>query len=217
MTNTATASVVELRERIRRLQTPALDARTLPTHPVIGRLLPGGALREGASYSVDSSLTLTMLLLAAPSTAGIWCGVIGVPEFGVEAAAGFGIDLQRLVLIPEPGDQWLTTTAALADALGVIVVRPPRRTSDASAARLSARLRKRGATLLVLGSHSHERWPHTEAMLSMTENSWAGVDSGHGHLQARDATITVTHRAHGRPRSARVHVTGVGVVAKARW
>lgn len=218
MSNTAPASVFELRERIRQLQAPVLDTRTLPTHPVIGRLLPGGALKEGATYVVDRSLALILLLLAAPSAAGVWCGVIGVPEFGVEAAAGFGVDLGRLVLIPEPGDQWLATTAAIADALGVIVVRPPHQISDAGAARLSARLRKRGATLIVLGSRSHGTsphgtwphsvWPHSEATLSISESSWTGIGSGHGHLQSRDATITVTSKAAGSPRSARLRLSG---------
>lgn len=213
MSNTALASVPELRERIRRLQTPALDTRSIPTHPAIGRLLPGGALKEGATYSVDRSLTLLMLLLAAPSAAGAWCGVVGVPEFGVEAAAGFGIDLERLVLVPEPGDQWLATTGAIADALSVIVVRPPRRASDASIARLSARLRKRGATLLVLSSGSLGTWPQSEAMLSITESSWTGIGDGHGHLQSRDATVTVTSKAIGRPRSARIRLPGVAAHA----
>lgn len=206
MSNTAFASIPELRERIRQLQTPTLDTRILPTHPAIGRLLPGGALREGATYSVDRSLTLLMLLLAAPSTAGAWCGVVGVPEFGVEAAAGFGIDLERLVLIPHPGDQWLATTAAIADALGVIALRPPRRATDASVARLAARLRKRGATLLVLGTWSHGVWPNSEAMLSITESAWTGIGDGHGHLQSRDATVTVTSKAGGKPRSARIRL-----------
>ncbi len=196
--------VQELQERIRQLQSTKLDTRSLPTHPEIGRLLPGGALKEGATYSVDRSLTLLMLLLAPPSAAGAWCGVVGVPEFGVEAAAGFGIDLDRLVLVPTPGDQWLATTAAIADALSVIVIRPPRRASDGSVARLSARLRKRGATLLVLGS-----WPQSEAMLSITESSWTGIGDGHGHLQAREATVTVTSKTGGRPRSARLRLPGV--------
>ena len=67
MSNTALARVPELRERIRQMQTTKLDTRSLPTHPVIGRLLPGGALQEGATYSVDRSLTLLMLLLAIVS------------------------------------------------------------------------------------------------------------------------------------------------------
>lgn len=193
------ASVGELQERIRQLQATKLDTRSLPTHPAIARLLPGGALREGATYSVDRSLTLLMLLLAGPSAAGIWCGVVGVPEFGIEAASGFGIDLDRLVLVPQPGDQWLAATGALADALGVVVTRPPRQASEASRARLSARLRKRGTTMLVLGD-----WPQSEAALSITESSWAGIGDGHGHLVRREAIVMVTGRTGGRPRSARL-------------
>ncbi len=196
--------VQQLQERIRQLQSTKLDTKSLPTHPTIARLLPGGALKEGATYSVDRSITLLMLLLAAPSAAGSWCGVVGVPEFGVEAAAGFGIELERLVLVPHPGDQWLAVTAAIADAMGVIVTRPPKRASDASISRLSARLRKRGSTLLVLGTWPHSVWPHSEAMLSITESAWTGIGSGHGHLQAREATVTVTSRVSGRPHSARI-------------
>ncbi len=197
------ALIPELQERIRQLQTPRLGRPGLPTHPTLARLLPGGALQEGATYSVDRSLTLLMLLLAAPSAAGTWCGVVGVPEFGVEAAAGFGIDLERLVLVPRPGDQWLAATAALADAMGIIVTRPPRQASDASVARLSARLRKRGATMLVLGS-----WPQSEAMLSITGSVWTGIGAGHGNLGRREATVTVTSKAAGRPRSARLVLFG---------
>ena len=47
----------------------------------------------------------------------------GVPEFGVEAAAQHGVDLERLVLVPRPGDQWMAVTAAIADIMGVPLVR----------------------------------------------------------------------------------------------
>ena len=193
------AGVAELRERIQQLQATKLDTRSLPTHPAIARLLPGGALQEGATYSVDRSLTLLMLLLAAPSAAGAWCGVVGVPEFGIEAASGLGIDLGRLVLVPHPGDQWLAATAALTDALTVVALRPPHQASEASRARLSARLRKRGATMLVLGD-----WPQSEALLSITGSAGSGIGDGHGHLTAREATVTVTSRVSARPRSTRL-------------
>ncbi|WP_246142155.1 hypothetical protein [Lacisediminihabitans profunda] len=191
-------SVESLQARIRQMQATRLDTRTIPTHPAIAGLLPGGGLKQGVAYSVDRSATLLMALLAAPSAAGTWCGVVGVPEFGVEAAAGFGIDLDRLVLVPHPGGQWLAVTAAVADVLGVVVTRPPRRASDASVSRLTARLRQRGTTLLVLGP-----WPQSEAMLSLSESSWSGIGQGNGHLNARQVTVTVTSRA-GRPRSARL-------------
>ncbi|MDO7881901.1 hypothetical protein [Antiquaquibacter soli] len=193
------AQVEELRARIRQMQSTKLESRGIPTHPAIAELLPGGGLKQGAAYSVDRSAMLLMTLLAAPSAAGLWCAVVGVPEFGVEAAAQFGIDLERLVLIPHPGDQWLAVTAAVADVMGVVVTRPPARSSDSSVARLTARLRQNGTTLLVLGA-----WPQTEAMLSLSDTRWHGIGEGHGHLSAREATVTVSSRTAGRPRSARV-------------
>jgi hypothetical protein len=163
---------------------------------------------------------LLMTLLAAPSAAGSWCAVVGVPEFGVEAASHFGIDLDRLVLVPRPGDQWLAVTAAIADVMGVVVTRPPRRASDSSVSRLAARLRKRGTTLLVLGS-----WPQTEAMLSLSHSQWHGIGDGFGHLSSREVTVTVTSRMTGRPRSARLVLPDAGsavrsaeaAVAEARY
>ncbi len=191
--------VRELQSRIRQMQATKLDSRLIPTHPAIAELLPGGGLQQGAAYSVDRSAMLLMTLLAAPSAAGSWCGIVGVPEFGVEAAQRFGIDLDRLVLVPHPGDQWLAVTAAIADVMAVVVTRPPTRATDSSVARLSARLRQRGTTMLVLGS-----WPQTEAMLSLSKSVWHGIGDGHGHLTAREVTVTVTDRMTGRPRSARL-------------
>lgn len=200
------ATVEELQARIRQMQAKKLDTRLVPTHPVIGRMLPGGGLKQGAAYSVEHSAALVMALLAAPSAAGSWCAVVGIPEFGIEAAAGFGIDLERLVLVPHPGEQWLAVTAAIADVVAVVVTRPPTRASDSSVSRLTARLRQRGATLIVLGP-----WPHSEAMLSLSESNWSGIGNGHGHLTARQVTVTVSSRLDSRPRSARLWLPDPGL------
>ncbi|MCU1407495.1 MAG: hypothetical protein JWQ43_3798 [Glaciihabitans sp.] len=198
-TRPAPETVKQLQDRIRSMQATKLDSRLVPTHPAIAGLLPGGGLKQGATYSVDRSATLLMALLAGPSAAGSWCAVVGVPEFGVEAAASFGIDLDRLVLVPHPGDQWLAVTSAVADVMGIVVTRPPKRASDSQVTRLSARLRQRGSTLVVLGP-----WPQSEAMLSLSESSWSGIGDGTGHLSARQVTVTVTSRVGVRPQSARL-------------
>lgn len=198
------STIEELQGRIRSMQATRLDSRLLPTHPALADLLPGGGLKQGAMYSLQNSATLLLALLAGPSAAGSWCGVIGVPEFGIEAAASFGVDLDRLVLVPHPGDQWLAVTAAIADVLTVVVTKPPRQASDASLSRLSARLRQRGSTLIVLGNEATKAWPQTEALLSLSESSWTGIGEGFGHLSARQVTVTVSTRMGSRPRSARL-------------
>lgn len=194
------SQVAALQQRISSMQATKLETTALPTLPVLADILPGGALKQGVAYSVENSTTLVMALLAGPSQSGAWCGVVGLPDFGAEAATRFGIDLERLVLVPAPRDQWLTVTAALVDVLTVVVTRPPLRTSDADVARLGARLRQRGCTLVVVGG-----WPQSEASLRIDSSRWDGLGHGYGSLEAREVTVTSAGRTGlDRPVSARL-------------
>lgn len=196
----AKEQIAALQQRISSMQATKLDTKTLPTLAALAEVLPGGALKQGAAYSVSGSTTLVMALLAGPSQSGAWCGVVGMPDFGAEAASRFGIELERLVFVPSPGDQWLTVTAALVDVLSVVVMRPPLRTSDADVARLGARLRQRGSTLIVIGD-----WPQCEAELRVKESNWSGLGRGHGSLTGREVTISSSGRSFAaRGRSATV-------------
>ena len=177
------------------MQATKLDTRALETAPTVAGLLPGGSLKTGAAYSIEGSTSLAMALMAGPSAAGAWCGVVGVPTFGTEAAAGHGIDLERLAMVPYPGDQWMPVTAALADVMTVVLVRPPLTPSDGVVSRLMARLRERGTTLIVLG-----RWPGAEALLTVTGSEWGGLGAGHGYLRSRRLTVGVTSRGASRSR-----------------
>jgi len=196
--------VRELQSRIRAMQATTLDSKSIATHPMFAGLLPDGMLKAGSAYSVHGSMTLAMAMLTAPSQAGAWCGVIGVPEFGAQAAHGYGIDLSRLVLVPEPGDQWQAVTAAIVDVLTVVVVRPSSRISDGDAQRLAARLRKREATLISLGD-----WPGSDARLTVERSEWSGLGTGHGMLTGRTAFVTVEIRGV-RTRARKIWLPGVG-------
>lgn len=173
--------------------------RPLETLPALAALLPGGALSTGAAYSVLGSVALATALLAGPSAAGEWCGVVGVPGFGAEAAAAMGVDLDRTVLVPDPGPELVAVVSSLVGALAVVLVGPPGPVGDAEAGRLAVRLRQRGTALVVCG-----RWPRSEAELSLTDGDWHGLGAGHGHLSGRLATVTVHARRTARPRQARL-------------
>jgi hypothetical protein len=170
------------------LDTAGVD-RELPTLPAVSELLGGANLRGGSAYSVQGSAALVMALMAGPSAEGTWCGVVGLPSFGAEAARGLGVDLERLVLVPDPGHDWLNVVAALVDALTVVVVRPPGEVTPGEASRLAARLRTRGAMLIASGS-----WPGSEARLEVESSTWTGLGDGEGLLTARQATVAVTGR-----------------------
>jgi hypothetical protein len=183
------ARVEELQARIRGMQATRLDSKAVPTHPALAKVLPGGTLREGTVVQVEGSTTLLMALLAGPSASGRWVAVAGMPEFGVEAAARFGIALERLVLVPDPGRHWLTVVAALADVIPVVAVRPVGRVSPAETSRLQARLRQRGTTMLVAGD-----WPGSDARLGIETSRWKGLERGHGHLAEREVVVSAAGR-----------------------
>lgn len=201
--------VRELQARITGMQRRTLDTRALPTAPALADLLPGGALAAGSAYAVEDSTTLALGMLLGPSQGGAWCAIVGMPDLGVEAAAAMGIDLERLVLVPRPGDQWLSVVSALVDVVSVVLVRPPMRegrprVSEAAAGKLASRLRQREAVLVSLGD-----WPRSEARLAITESSWSGIGSGFGHLAARQVTVSSASRAwSGRGRSRRLWLPG---------
>ncbi len=146
---------------------------------------------------------MLLALLAPPSRDGHWCGVVGIPEFGAEAARLAGVALDRLALVPEPGEQWLAATAALVEALPVVAVRPSGRVREADAARLGSRLRDRGSVLLV-----HGPWPRAEALLSLDDALWAGLGAGYGCLTEREVTVTVSTRHLRVPREVRLVLPG---------
>ncbi|GAA2184062.1 hypothetical protein GCM10009785_30450 [Brooklawnia cerclae] len=177
--------------------------RVFAVHPGLAGLLPDAGLRAGSAYSLDASGALMLALLAEPSRAGLWCGAVGLPELGAEAAGQAGVALDRLALVPKPGQRWLSVVAALTEVLSVIAVRPGSAVRPADAARLAARLRDREATLLVVGE-----WPRAEAVLRVDAPHWSGVGEGHGRLTAREVTLSVVSRRAPRPRSVRLLLPG---------
>jgi len=178
-------SVQQLRERMQRMQ-QTTPWTPLATHPALTDLVQ---LRTGASYRVDSA-GLAMALMAGPSQAGAWSAVIGIPEFGIEAAAGMGVDLSRTILVPAPGEHWLETVAAMVDVVTVVVVRPGVSVRAQVASRLGARLRKHAAMLVALGE-----WPRSELEFSVEASTWTGAGRGDGHLRSRQVVVAARHGA----------------------
>ncbi|WP_109507648.1 hypothetical protein [Nocardioides speluncae] len=190
----------DLRKQIRTMERGTV-ATALPVHPLLAPAFPDG-LRVGSVYSLSGSLTLATALLAEPSREGAWCGVVGHPDLGIEAVAELGVQLDRLVLVPEPGRQWFGVVAALVEVLGVVVARPPARVSPTDATRLAARLRERGTVLVATGP-----WPGAAADVQVSGNAWGGVGDGHGLLSGRRIWLDV-HARGSRPRQVSVTPPG---------
>ncbi|MTD16654.1 hypothetical protein GIS00_22210 [Nakamurella sp. YIM 132087] len=170
-------------------------------------VLPRGGLPRGGVVSLSGgrgTTSLLLSLLAAPP--GAWSALVGMPGIGLQAAAEFGVDLDRIALVPDPGPDVLQVLSVLADGVDLLAVAPPER-GFGGAARLrvlTGRLRQRGAVLLVAGP-----WPGADLVLRTGIGRWEGVGTGHGRLRGRTMRVEVGGRgAAGPGRSVEVLLTG---------
>ena len=189
----ATPDLLALAERVR--PTAASRTRLLPVAGPLVALLPDGGLRRGTAVRC-SSLGLALALAAEASAAGSWCGTVGVEGLGALAAAGYGVDLGRLVVVRAAPGEWAVAVATLLDGVDLVVVEPPGHPRPAAVRTLAARARDRGAVLLVVGS----QWPApVEVALEMHPGRWQGLGRGTGRLEARRVTVTASGRGRGAP------------------
>jgi|HubBroStandDraft_1064217.scaffolds.fasta_scaffold18254_3 hypothetical protein len=191
-----------------------MSAGTLPVLPALRELLPRGALARGSVVTVAEFGLLILALAAGASADGAWCGIAGVPEAGVLAAAGLGLDAERTLLVPDPGHAWPQVVASLLDGCELVLLRPPspaqgtRGTPGAQGAqgargaqgahaahgaqvrqRLEATLRRARGVLLVVGD-----WPGAQVRLRVLTQGWTGLGDGHGRLRACCAQVVADGR-----------------------
>jgi hypothetical protein len=171
----------------------------LPVLPALRELLPGGGLARGAVVTVAEFGLLALALAAAASADGAWCGIAGVPEAGVLAAAGLGLDTERILLVPDPGQAWVQVVASLLDGCELVLLRPPARAPAQVRQRLEATLRRGRGVLLVVGD-----WPGAQVRLRVLTQGWTGLGDGHGRLRACCAQVMADGR-------------GQAAVPRTRW
>ncbi len=143
-------------------------------------------------------MSLALALASRSVVAGSWLAVVGVPMLGVEAAAGFGIPLSRLVMVDAPGGSamWAERVAAAADGFDIVMTCPPAG-AERMVRKVRARLQARGVVLIAVGRAS----PGVSCDLELITTSleWSGLGQGSGHLIARRATVRVDGRRMPRP------------------
>jgi len=188
------------------------STRLLPVLPAIAGLLPDGGLRRGTVVRCGASgylarrgaahtggaLSLALAVAAGPSAAGSWCGLVGVDDVGALCAAGYGVDLERLVVVRSTAAEWAVAAGVLLDGFELVVVGAMPHPRAAAIRTLAARARDRGAVVLVV--EDRPSWP-ADVELAVQDARWHGLAEGAGRLQARRVTVVTSGRGSAtRPR-----------------
>jgi len=180
------------------------QAPTLPLADYVADILPTG-LRRGHVVAVEGSTSLVLALVAQASREGAWMAMVGMPRIGVVAAARRGLDLTRLVLIPDPSVQAPAVVGACVDGMDVVVVGPRLALSPADRRRLVAHARERGSVIVSAGP-----WEGAHVSVVVEGSYWAGLGAGEGRLRSREVEAVVSLRSGGPARRVRVVLDGAG-------
>lgn len=169
----------------------------LPVPDALESILPFGGLRVGTTVGITGvGATSLSLALVSQASRELWTAAVGLSDLSLPAAAELAVDLDRLVVVPDPGDQWTQTLAALVDAFDIVLTSPLRGVRGAQGRRpvsppirLAARVRERDAVLVAIGG-----WPQSDLTIHGTSAKWHGIGDGHGHLRTRTLEVTVNGR-----------------------
>ena len=176
--------------------------RAIPVEPALTPLFPDAGLRRGhvVSFAGIAARSLAVATAARGVADGAWLAVVGIDDFGVEAAIEHGVAPERMVQIPASGPvEWAERLAAAADGFELLLTCPPQG-ADRQMRKLRQRLQARGGVLLAVppvGAHVASLGADID--LSTDEVAWVGIEQGSGRLMARRVTIVSSGRRAPRP------------------
>lgn len=112
--------------------------------PSLRGLLPDGLVR-GSTVVVAGQgagrTSLLLSLLAEATRAVSWSAIVGMPAVSLAAAGWLGVDLGRVVMVPEPGPDVAAAAATLVDGVDVVALAVPAGLPPSMYMQLSARAR----------------------------------------------------------------------------
>jgi hypothetical protein len=191
----------------------------LPVTEDVAPLLPEAGI--AGQIAVDARgrgvTSLLWRLLAGPSSAGMWCAIVGVRRLYPLAATAAGVALDRVALVDVEGpEETLAALGALCEGVPVVVVSTvgltPRQVQ-----RAASRARRSGTALIW---RETSPVPGVDARLEVQACTWVGLRPnvgrrwGAGRLSSCRMTVSSIWRGQARPRRAEVWPYGRESVAE---
>lgn len=187
------ATPLSVKDNLASLDLQSLRATARPTLPMssdIKGLVGQRGIRLGSTVAVIGSTSLLQTLLRTPTQQGFWSVVVGMPTFGVLAAAEIGVAIERLLFVHHPKDAWITIASSLLDAFPIVVLQPTPYFTHSQARRLSAKAQARHHILITYGEHA-ARWPQCDYIFHGENVHWDGVSQGYGYLHTQKMNVAV--------------------------
>ena len=211
--------LAELGERVKPIA--LARERTLPVAAPFDELLPDGLVRgQVVSCRGAAARSMAFGLMREALVEGGWMAVVDVPTLGTDAAAEFGVPLERVVRIDtgidadEPsgtGLDWIDVMGAAVDGFDLVLTSVPAALRNdrrpAAVRKLGSRLQQKGAVIVTLGAPGALGG---DIELTTQRTVWAGLGDGTGHLHRRVIDVEAAGRRMPGRRSCSIELIGEG-------
>lgn len=206
--------LAELGERIKPVS--LAHERTLSLTPSLHQLVPGGLVRgQVVSCRGAGARSVAFGLVREALADGAWLAIVDVATFGTDAAAEFGVPLERVVRVETAADStsgsdWIDVMGAAVDGFDLVLTQVPAELHDrrpAAVRKLRSRVHQKGAVVVTLGSPGALGG---DIELETRRTVWTGLGNGSGRLDRRVVEVQASGRRMAERRSCAIEMIGSG-------
>ncbi|MBN9644068.1 hypothetical protein ACFSSC_02065 [Corynebacterium mendelii] len=175
-------------------------AGVVPVPPPLAGLFPGGGLPRRKITVCGDCPGLVVEFIAEVIRDGGYVAVVGWPGLVYAQLVEYGLDLEHLVLVPDPGAHPLSVVAVLAEGMDLVVHHAAGGTpgttvslSPTAAGPLTAKMRRGTAAVVVVAGTVPSRAVSIDAQVT----GYSGIGCGTGRIAgvSLHVAVAVTGRA----------------------
>lgn len=172
----------------------------------LGDAFPLNRVQKGSSLVFhgicNSGVTSTVFeFLSSGDIKKNWCALVGFEGLGFLSAFEKGVDLERIVLVSNPGRDVARVVAILLEAFPVVVIFSSRFVSSSQARNLVSRVRVRKSIMIIVWHDANNGggfWPSlSDYVIQHSMPNFYGLGHGNGFIKERCVTISLRHKRHG--------------------
>lgn len=182
-----------LRSKMASISAPSAEIKQesesyLAPPPGLASVLCGG-LPRGAISSITHPGAVLSAVIAAATESGAHAAIVGIPDLGLLSIAEQGGVLDRIVCVPEPGENVVEVISLLAGGIDLLVVALSQPPSPSQLRRIETRLRSNGTALVAVG----QMWPNSVLRIASHVEAVVGLGDGRGRIKGIHYRVHVEH------------------------
>lgn len=180
----------------------------------LAKIFPLGRIQRGSVVLFEGGLnsgvtSVALEFLATQSIQKSWCALVGFENLGFFAAFQKGVNLTRVVSVPDPGKDVAQVAAVLMEAFPIVLLGNPRHISFSQVRNLTARIRHHRSIMIVVrqeNRQSYERsrdvWSgYCDYVVNSSISDIFGLGQGEGFIKERRVSLSLGNKKIGETRN----------------